>query len=68
MSEQGNFLIYCTEQYKTAKGLTGKQTSELFSKYEVWNYIYSYFEALHTTGDNYIIYDIDSFINEQIKQ
>ena len=27
MSKEGNFLVYCTEQYKSAKGLTGKQVS-----------------------------------------
>ena len=62
MSREGNFLIYCIEQYKNAKKLTGKQVSELFNKYRVWDYIYSCFEALHTTGDNYIIEDIDLYI------
>lgn len=50
MRRQGDFLIYCTELYKSAKKLTGKQVSELFSRYSVWDYIYSCFEALHTTG------------------
>lgn len=58
MSKEGNFLIYCTEQYKSAKGLTGRQVSELFTKYRVWDYIYSCFEALHTTGEMYIVEDI----------
>ncbi len=62
MSREGNFLIYCVEQYKNAKKLTGKQVSELFNKYRVWDYIYSCFEALHTTGDNYIVEDIDLYI------
>lgn len=62
MTEQGKFLIYCTEQYKSAKHLTGKQVSELFTHYSVWDYIYSCFEALHTTGTNYIIEDIDLYI------
>lgn len=62
MSREGNFLIYCTEQYKSSKGMTGIQVSELFSKYNVWDYIYSCFEALHTTGENYIIEDIDLYI------
>ena len=62
MSKQGDFLIYCTEQYKTAKNLTGRQVAELFSRYGVWDYIYSCFEALHTTGANYIVEDIDLFI------
>lgn len=62
MSRQGAFLIFCTEQYKSAKNLTGKQVSELFTRYGVWEYIYSCFEALHTTGVNYIIEDIDLYI------
>ena len=55
-------MIYCVEQYKAAKKLNGKQVSELFSRYHVWDYIYSCFEALHTTGSNYIIEDIDLYI------
>ena len=43
MSNQGKFMIYCAEQYKLAKHLTG-------------------YEALHTTGTNYIIDDIDLYI------
>ena len=62
MSRQGDFMIYCTEQYKSAKKLTGKQVSDLFSRYSVWDYIYSCFEALHTTGTNYIVEDIDLYI------
>ncbi len=62
MSREGKFLIYCIEQYKAAKNLTGIQVSELFSKYRVWEYIYSCFEALHTTGENYIVEDIDLYI------
>ena len=50
MSRQGDFLIYCTEQYKSSKNLTGKQVAELFTRFRVWDYIYSCFEALHTTG------------------
>ena len=56
MSREGNFLIYCIEQ------LTGSQVCTLFNKYHVWEYIYSCFEALHTTGENYIVADIDAFI------
>lgn len=62
MSKEGNFLIYCIEQYKVAKRLNGKQVSELFTRYRVWEYIHSCFEALHTTGANYIVEDIDLYI------
>ena len=62
MSRQGDFLIYCVETYKNAKHLTGKQVAELFTRYRVWDYVYSCFEALHTTGANYIVEDIDLYI------
>ena len=62
MSKEGKFLVYCIEQYKTANNLTGKQVAELFTQYKVWDYIYSCFEALHTTGANYIVEDIDLYI------
>lgn len=62
MSKEGNFLIYCIEKYKNEKNLTGKQVSTLFTKYRVGEYIYSCFEALHTTGDKYIVADIDLYI------
>lgn len=65
MSEAGKFLVYCIETYKTAKQLTGKQVMELFTEYEVCEYIFDCYEALHTTGDNYIINDIDMFIKER---
>lgn len=62
MSKEGNFLVFCIEQYKSAKKLTGRQVMELFGKYKVSEYIVSCFEALHTTGTNYIIEDIDLYI------
>lgn len=62
MSRQGDFLVYCTELHKSAKNMTGRQVSELFSRFNVWEYIYSCFEALHTTGANYIVDDIDQYI------
>ena len=63
MSNQGKFMIFCAEQYKYAKQLTGKQLDELFSQYRVWDYLYASYEALHTTGTNYIIHDIDLYID-----
>lgn len=65
MSKEGKFMIYCVERYKSHKGLCGKEVARLFSKYEVWEYLYACFEALHTTGEDYIIQDIDAFIQRQ---
>jgi len=62
MSAEGKFLVYCIETYKAAKNLTGKQVIELFAQYEVIDYIMSCYEALHTTSLDYIIEDIDLFV------
>ena len=62
MTKQGDFLIYCVETYKNAKHLTGNQVAELFTRYRVWEYVYSCVGALHTTGDNYIVDDIELYI------
>ena len=62
MSKEGNFLIFCIEQYKSAKKLTGRQVMALFREYKISEYVVSCFEALHTTGTNYIINDIDAYI------
>lgn len=56
------FIAYCVEIYKRAKGMTGRAVSELFKKYGVWSYIYDCYGALHTTGAEYTIEDIDLFI------
>ena len=63
MSPEGRFLVYCLEMYRAAKGMTGKQAIELFKQYGVSDYIISCYEALHTTGTNYIVEDIDLFID-----
>ena len=60
MTQEGKFMIFCAEQYKYAKKLTGRQLDELFSKYCVWDYLYACYETLHATGTNYIDLYIDA--------
>ena len=67
ISKEGDFMVFCTEQYKDAKNLTGVQVKELFSKYKIWDYLYSNFELLHITGEKYIIDDIDIYIDSKKK-
>jgi len=62
MRREGKFLIYCIEIYRAAKGLTGQNVITLFKQHNVFDYILSCYPALHTTGANYIIEDIDLFI------
>lgn len=67
MTKEGEFLIFCIEQYKISKHLCGKEVINLFCKYNVIDYILQCYEALHTTGVAYIINDIDEYIENQKK-
>jgi len=63
MDEKTNFIVYCIEEYKSAENLSGKAVIDLFNRYRVIDYIRAYYEALHTTGRQYIVEDINLYIN-----
>ncbi|WP_407268475.1 DUF3791 domain-containing protein [Radiobacillus sp. PE A8.2] len=65
MNDKLDFMVYCIETYKNVKGLKGKDTVELFNRYRVFDYIKATYEALHTTGNEYIVEDLDIYINER---
>lgn len=65
MSKEIPFIIYCIEEYKSQKGMTGGEVIDLFNKYSVCQYIQLFYESLHTTGANYIVDDIDSYIQSR---
>ncbi len=58
-----DFMVYCIENYKNVKGLKGKDVLELFNKYRVFDYIKATYDALHTTGRDYIVEDLDIYID-----
>ena len=62
MDTKIGFIVYCIEEYKHAKGMTGKSVIEVFNRYDVISYIRAYYEALHTTGRQYIVDDISDYI------
>ena len=62
MDEKTDFIVYCIEEYRSAEKLTGKAVIELFNRFRVLDYIRSYYEALHTTGRQYIVDDINLYI------
>ena len=67
MNEKIDFLVYCIENYKNAKGLKGREAIELFTRYRVIDYINTSYEALHTTGKDYIVEDLDIYIKKKKK-
>ncbi len=62
MSNEGNFLTFCIEQYKYDKNLNGRQTMDLFNRYHVLDYIFASCEPLHENKAKYIVEDIDIYI------
>lgn len=57
------FVVYCLEEYGAAKGMTGEQVNNLFAKYGVTDYLAQCYEPLHTQGRQWLIAEIDEFIN-----
>lgn len=62
MNRNIDFTVYCIENYKSAKEKTGKEVVDIFNQFNVFDFITSNYEALHTTGKEYITEDIDLYI------
>jgi len=68
MCDNIKFIAYCMEEYKAAKGITGKEVITLFKKHNIIDYIVTCYGALHTMGGLAIAEDIDSLIENGKKQ
>ena len=67
MSDNADFIAYCLEEYKTAKSMTGKEVMALFKEHSILDYIVSCYGALHTMGGLAITEDIQTLIENKIK-
>lgn len=65
MSKETEFTVFCMESYKVYKSLSGKQVSDLFSQYDVFDYIREFYDVLHTTSYQYINRDIDIYLKSR---
>lgn len=63
MSKELTFMIYCIEEYRARKEITGKEVIVLFNSFNIFQYLKDYYECLHTMGIEYIIQDIDFYIH-----
>ncbi len=62
------FVAFCIEEYGAAKGMTGEKVFELFTHYDVVDYLSKFFETLHTQGRQWLIEEIDEFIEIRKKK
>lgn len=65
MNRTMDFTVFCIESYKQAHNLTGREAMKIFNKYNVFEYINSFYDILHSNGQDYIIQDIDVFIKSR---
>lgn len=59
------FAVFCLENYKAHRNLTGREVFALFEKYGVFDYIREFYDVLHTTGHCYINNDIDIYLKSR---
>ena len=59
------FVVFCIEEYGATKGMAGEQVLDLFSQYGVTDYLSKCFESLHTQGREWLIAEIDEFIEKR---
>ena len=57
------FISFCVEIYKNAHALTGAQAIERLSSSGVLNYLEKHYEAIHTQSAQWILEEIDEFMN-----
>jgi len=62
MAKELSFTIFCIENYKAHRSLTGKQVWDLFSKYGVFDYLNEFYDVLHSTSHQFINNDIDGYL------
>lgn len=56
------FVAFCIEEYGATKGMGGEQVLRLFTQYGVTDYLSECYESLHTQGRQWLMEEIDEFI------
>ena len=62
MSRTLDFKVFCFEAYSAEHNLSGREAMDLFKKYNLFEYLGKFYDVLHTVGREYIVGDIDKYI------
>ena len=62
-SDIAYFVALCIEQYKHAHGISGREAIRILNCYGVLDYLAEHYEILHTQSRQWILEDIEEFIN-----
>jgi hypothetical protein len=60
-----DFLVFVIEEYKFLENKTAKDTIELFTQYNIFDYITQNYAALHTMGGRAIVDDVNFIIGKR---
>ena len=66
--DKAYFISFCIEQYKNENGLSGNEAMRILDQYGVLEYLECNFDVLHTQSRQWIMEDIDEFINVRRKE
>lgn len=62
LSKEMTFVIFCMENYRAHRNLSGKEVLKLFQEYDVLSYLIDCYDTLSTVGDQYLTEDIDEYL------
>ena len=61
------FYTYCLENYAMHKKISGMRTWVVFKEFGVDDYVIGNYDLLHTQGMEYVLDDIQRFINKRMR-
>lgn len=62
LTKNQQFQLFCLENYKIANNKKGNEALADFKRYDVFGFLKSGYEVLHTQSKNYIISEINTYI------
>lgn len=65
LSKIQEFTIFCMEAYKTKYELSGADVLNLFQKFDIFTYLETGYEVLHTQSMNYIVSEINELMKNR---
>ncbi len=65
LSKIEQFQIFCIESYRHAHVISGIDALTEFKKLNVFEYLADGYDVLHTQGKNYILADINDYIEQR---
>jgi len=62
---KNDFLIFVIEEYKFLENISSDEIMNVFSEYQIFDYIIKHYEALHVMGGRAIVDDIRLLIEKK---